>query len=65
MDMKRYVLRECLEKLGFTIISKDVVTQENGNIIQKYANLAYAKALQQKRDDVLDNLEAAGLIYGF
>ena len=65
MEMKKYILQECLEKMGFNLIARDVITQDNGSILQKYTDLVYFKALKQKRDDVLDKLEIAGLTYGF
>lgn len=59
----RWVLSIVLERLGFSIMSKDILKETNGSVLQKYIKIAEREATKLKDHESLERLWSCGLIY--
>ena len=61
----RNTIANCLKSLGMNAMVRCVLDpKESQDIIKSYLNTAIRIAKQKNRQDVLETLEFAGLIYG-
>lgn len=62
---ERPTIADCLSKLGFNKLAKEVMkAPANVGIINKYLSIIKAEAIKRKNNDVLNRLLSARLIYG-